>query len=258
MIKRCREKKSPWFVYWNPPYCEDDFVFLDNPMEIPELVHLEENKNLIKRDISEVFTTRRGQLVHHFLKSMHDDNGWETLSFINWGIPIKQNLELAPAIREFIESNTGVLSFSINKLKAGKVIKPHTGDTNAIYRIHYGIDIPDQLPICGFRVKNEERPWKNDEFMVFCDAYNHEAWNYSNRDRIIISLDIIRPEFAAQRKVICLKVRSFLLFQLIAEKIPIIKKLPKAFHRLIFLNLLIILFVLYPYQKRHGMILKHS
>lgn len=233
-------------------------MFLANPLEIPELVQFQKNKERIKEDVRNVYEIRRGQLVHHFLKSMHDDDGWETLSFVNWGIPIKQNLELAPAILEFLKSNSNVLSISVNKLKAGKAIKPHSGDTNAIYRIHFGIDIPDKLPICGFKVGEEERSWENEGFLVFCDAYIHEAWNYSNQDRIILSIDLIRPEFASHSKRICLNVRSFLVFQLIAEKVPFIKKLPKVLHRFIFLSILAMLIALYPYQKKYGMILKHS
>jgi ornithine lipid ester-linked acyl 2-hydroxylase len=251
-------KKRPWFVYWNSPYQEADFIFLDNFEDISELTNFLKHKTEIKQDVTKIIEKRGGQLVGHFLKSMHDDNGWETLSFVNWGIPVIENLNQAPAIKAFLEANTNVLSFSINKLKAGKTIQAHYGDTNAIYRVHFGIDVPAQLPICGFRVKGEKRSWKIDDFLVFCDAHYHEAWNNSNQDRIILSLDIIRPEFSSQRKRISLKVRSFLVVQLIAEKVPFIKRFPKPINRVIFLIILALLTLLYPYQKKHGMFLKHS
>ena len=112
----------------------------------------------------------------------------------------------------------GLVSASFSLLKAGTSIHPHYGDTNAIIRSHFGVDVPAGLPQVGFRVNGEERAWRNGEFLFFCDGYVHSAWNHSEKDRIVMIIDVLRPEFAARRRFICATVLASLTLQMMVSR----------------------------------------
>lgn len=46
---------------------------------------------------------------------------------------------------------------------------------------------------CAIRVGNETRQWKEGELMIFDDSFEHEAWNNSGEDRIVLMFDIPNP-----------------------------------------------------------------
>lgn len=75
-------------------------------------------------------------------------------------------------------------------LRAGTRIPPHTGVTNMRATIHLGLVIP---PGCGFRVGNEVRHWQKGSAWAFDDTIEHEAWNDSDEDRIILIVDGWNP-----------------------------------------------------------------
>lgn len=73
-------------------------------------------------------------------------------------------------------------------LEPGAHIKPHTGYSGDIYRLHYGIEVPDGD--CALKVKGEVRRWEEGGFLMFNDLAVHEAWNRTDKKRIILLVDI--------------------------------------------------------------------
>ena len=55
-------------------------------------------------------------------------------------------------------------------------------------------------PACRFRVGNEVREWEPGKLMVFDDSIEHEAWNDSAQDRIVLIFDIWRPDLTTQER----------------------------------------------------------
>ena len=62
-------------------------------------------------------------------------------------------------------------------------------------------------------MKTEEREWQNGEWLVFMDAYNHEAWNNTSKERYIFLMDVIRDEHYTERYKIGATVLSSLFLQ---------------------------------------------
>ena len=104
-------------------------------------------------------------------------------------------LEGAPLAR-FPNRSPSVL-FSL--LKPGAKIPPHNGLANTRLICHLPLIIP---PDCGFRVGNEVREWREGQAWVFDDSINHEAWNRSDRTRVILLFDIERPEMSEQENAL--------------------------------------------------------
>jgi aspartyl/asparaginyl beta-hydroxylase (cupin superfamily) len=82
-------------------------------------------------------------------------------------------------------------------LKAGARIEPHTGMFNTRLVCHLPLIVP---PKCTFRVGNEVREWREGKLFVFDDTIEHEAWNDSDEDRVVLIFDIWRPELSARER----------------------------------------------------------
>lgn len=145
-------------------------------------------------------------------------NSWKTISLKTWGVQLFKNQKKFPFTTSLIKKYPQIVSASFNLLEPDSKILPHCGDTNAIYRCHLGLDIPNGLPDCGFRVKDEKKAWEKAKWLIFMDAYNHEAWNNTNKERYIFLIDVMRDEFLLKKKFVCSTVLTSLFLQKRAEK----------------------------------------
>jgi aspartyl/asparaginyl beta-hydroxylase (cupin superfamily) len=76
-------------------------------------------------------------------------------------------------------------------------IPPHTGIANTRLVLHLPLIVPDG---CGFRVGSETRPWRVGEAWVFDDTIEHEAWNDSDAQRIILICDVWNPHLSLEER----------------------------------------------------------
>lgn len=97
-----------------------------------------------------------------------------------------QVVEQAPLPR--IRARAPAVFFS--RLDPGVHIPPHNGATNARLTVHLPLIVPDK---CAFRVGDETRQWKEGELLIFDDTILHEAWNGSDRQRVVMIFDIWHP-----------------------------------------------------------------
>lgn len=248
-----------WYNYWQPPYNNANDPNFFDPSQYDWAAKIMQNWAMINRELQALIAQRNGQLLPYFVGEM--DNGtqsWQTLSFKTWGIAVNDHLAACPGIAQLLAEIPQLVSASVNLLAPNSQINPHQGDTNAILRCHLGIDIPSGLPLCGFAVNGEQRAWEVGKLLIFCDAHRHWAWNNSGQNRLIFLFDIVREPFREQQKGITLRVRAFLLLQWLRERLPILGKLPKYIHYILFSLIRLFLWLIYPIQQKYGVFLKHS
>ena len=82
-------------------------------------------------------------------------------------------------------------------LKAGAHIAAHTGMINTRLICHLPLIVP---PGCRFRVGDEVREWEEGKLLIFDDTIEHEAWNDSAEDRVVLIFDVWRPELSEREK----------------------------------------------------------
>jgi aspartate beta-hydroxylase len=75
-------------------------------------------------------------------------------------------------------------------LMPGAHIPPHTGVINVRLVVHLPLIVP---PDCGIRVGSETRGWTEGRCIAFDDTYEHEAWNKSDKTRVVMIFDIWNP-----------------------------------------------------------------
>jgi aspartyl/asparaginyl beta-hydroxylase (cupin superfamily) len=82
-------------------------------------------------------------------------------------------------------------------LRAQTRIPAHSGFQNTRLTCHLPLIVP---PGCRFRVGNEVRQWQVGKLLIFDDTIEHEAWNDSAEDRVVLIFDIWRPELNETEK----------------------------------------------------------
>jgi aspartyl/asparaginyl beta-hydroxylase (cupin superfamily) len=76
-------------------------------------------------------------------------------------------------------------------LKPGAHIPAHHGFVNTRLICHLPLIVP---PGCTFRVGNDSREWVEGKAWVFDDTIEHEAWNRSDRHRVILLFEVWQPD----------------------------------------------------------------
>jgi aspartyl/asparaginyl beta-hydroxylase (cupin superfamily) len=85
-----------------------------------------------------------------------------------------------------------------SKLAPTTRIPAHNGLMNTRLICHLPLIVPQD---CGaLRVGNEERPWEEGEMLIFDDSIEHEAWNDSGQERVILLFEIWRPEISMEER----------------------------------------------------------
>jgi len=136
-------------------------------------------------------------------KALADNKDWSALFLCENGATVAKAVERCPhtwaavqqAPQPRIPGWGPTAMFSL--LKAGARIAPHTGMFNTRLVCHLPLIVP---PGCRFRVGNEVREWREGQLMIFDDTIEHEAWNDSAEDRVVLIFDIWRPELTDQER----------------------------------------------------------
>jgi aspartyl/asparaginyl beta-hydroxylase (cupin superfamily) len=84
-------------------------------------------------------------------------------------------------------------------LKPKTRIPPHNGVTNVRLVTHLPLIIPES---CRFRVGNDVRQWVPGRAWVFDDTIEHEAWNDSDKLRVVLIFDIWHPDLTAAERAL--------------------------------------------------------
>ncbi len=136
------------------------------------------------------------------VNALLDNRDWSALFFCENGVMSDDIVARCPASWAAVQHaplprirNSPTVMFSL--LRAGARIAPHTGTHNARLICHLPLIVP---PNCGFRVGNQVRQWEEGKLLIFDDTIEHEAWNESSQDRVVLIFDIWRPELSAQER----------------------------------------------------------
>ncbi len=83
-----------------------------------------------------------------------------------------------------------------SRLAPGTHIAPHRGPTNIRLRCHLAITVPEGD--CGLRVGDQTRRWEPGHAIVFDDSFEHEAWNHTEAERIVLVVDLWHPDLSPE------------------------------------------------------------
>lgn len=196
-----KKTARPWLSDANVPY-PNNMPSLYNPGSFDFVKQVEAQWHVIRDELLRVVQdahAAREFRPYRDIEKTDKDAAWKTAGLMYWTIKSKTNIHLFPKTWAVFKDIPNVTSCSLHLLEPHATIKPHIGDTDAMYRCHMGLVVPAPLPRCGFRVENETVGWEEGKIFIFNDACQHTAWNNTNGNRYVISFDVMRPEYVKQK-----------------------------------------------------------
>jgi beta-hydroxylase len=124
---------------------------------------------------------------------LSDDDQWKSFWFVGYGVWDHPNCLRCPRTAAVLRATPGVTTAFFSILGPGKRLPPHTGPYRGVLRHHLALVVPEPTDAAGIRVGDQTRHWEEGMSLVFDDTYEHEAWNDTDADRVVLFLDIIRP-----------------------------------------------------------------
>lgn len=174
--------------------------------DFPWLEKVEAATDDIRQELQQLLEAQRQDFVPYVshapgvpLNQFRDLNNslrWSALFLFQDGKPQQKHIDLCPrtmaalahAPLHEIPNRAPTVWFS--RLEPKTRIPPHTGATNTRLIVHIPLIVPPQ---CGFRVGSEVREWQPGTALVFDDTIEHEAWNDSDEQRVVMIFDIWNP-----------------------------------------------------------------
>lgn len=167
-----RLKSKPFWTKIETTY-KDDF------MEISKYWHLIRDEGL-------KLLSKEGFFVDE-QENLKDTGDWKQFELYARGVKTK-NCHLAPItckiIGNFKAASTckrGQVKFSV--LHPNTHVHAHCGPTNTRVRAHLGLKVPENTFI---RVAEETRSWKDGEWLIFDDSFEHEVWHNGTSLRLVL------------------------------------------------------------------------
>jgi len=142
---------------------------------------------------------------HNEQAGMLNNPAWSAFFLWKNGDPVAENAARCPktlaalADAPFCRVPKRSPSILFSLMQPGAHIPPHNGLVNTRLICHLPLIVPGR---CRFRVGNDVREWVEGRSWVFDDTIEHEAWNETDRTRVILLFDIWRPELSEEERVL--------------------------------------------------------
>jgi aspartyl/asparaginyl beta-hydroxylase (cupin superfamily) len=125
--------------------------------------------------------------------SITNDRGWKTFLLTAYGARSDHNIGLCPETWRIVKTIPGLKAAMFSIFEPGKHLPPHRGPYNGVLRFHLGLIVPQPQENVAIRVDNQICHWQEGRALIFDDAYEHEAWNRTDKVRVVLFVDFVKP-----------------------------------------------------------------
>jgi aspartyl/asparaginyl beta-hydroxylase (cupin superfamily) len=189
-----------WYLrnLWNTIGGEQRPVFFDIRQTAPALDALTQNYPAIRGEAEALLNGNLRLPNYHDLDpnqlgiSGNDQKRWKVFMLYAMGEKPRANRELCPVTAALLDKVPNLYQAFFSILEAGKSVPAHNATQLGVIRYHLGLIVPKDNPP-SMRVKNEFHTWQEGSGVLFDDTWNHEVYNNSSGDRVILLVDVLRP-----------------------------------------------------------------
>ena len=173
----------------NPPVY-DNAIF-------PWVAEIEKDWPLIRAELDRVLL-RQSELptfqeISTDVKTISTDSHWRTFFLAGFGLKSEQNIQACPDTWRVVQKIPGMKTAMFSIFEPGKHLPAHRGPYNGVLRLHLGLIVPDPADKLAIRVKDQICHWQEGKVLIFDDAYEHEAWNHTDKTRVVLFVDFNKP-----------------------------------------------------------------
>jgi len=202
MLGRKKRYDSQSLTYHFPNLAPIEFF---ERADFPWLDPIEAGTDAIRDEFLQVLATEEGftpyisypdDVPQNQFAELNNSPRWSAFHLYKMGKRVEENAAKCPTTMKLLagaplpeqQGRTPAAMFSL--LKPATRIPAHTGVTNVRLVTHLPLIVPEN---CGFRVGNDTRQWVPGKAGVFDDTIEHEAWNDSDKLRVVLIFDIWHP-----------------------------------------------------------------
>lgn len=113
---------------------------------------------------------------------------WKIFGLKLYGHDIKENVDMCPKTMSILNKCEGIVNAGFSCLEPNVITALHHDFNHDILRCHIPIIIPSGNT--AIKINNKIYKWKDNEYFIFDDTYDHQAWNYTDKIRIVLIVDI--------------------------------------------------------------------
>lgn len=129
-----------------------------------------------------------------------DRGKWSVLYFHKGGRRVDETTRACRQTSEIVDviPGTGEAGQTLlSVLRGGTHIQRHYAPTNVRLRCHLGIVVPDGARI---RIGEEKYEWQEGQCLIFDDSFDHEVWNDSGSERVVLIIDFWHPDLTSAER----------------------------------------------------------
>lgn len=182
-------------VFSNQSLIGDQPVY--SPGSFPAIKPLQENWKLILAELDEVLRHRDRlpafQEISPDQKRIAKGDNWKTFILYGFGTKLERNCAQCPETTRLLEQVPDLQTAWFSIIGPNYHVPAHRGVTKSILRCHLGLIVPAEREKCRLRVGDEINVWEPGKVLVFDDTYEHEVWNETDEERVILLFDFTRP-----------------------------------------------------------------
>jgi beta-hydroxylase len=161
----------------------------------PWAAAVEREWRLIRAEL-DALLTRREELpgfheIARDVTSISADRGWKTFIIRGYGMTSDAAIKSCPETWRILEKIPGLTTAMFSIFEPGKHLPAHRGPYNGVLRFHLGLLVPPGD--VAIRVYDRICHWQEGKALIFDDAYEHEAWNHTDKVRVVLFVDFVKP-----------------------------------------------------------------
>lgn len=194
--KNLQNNLSDWFK--RTAGGESRPVHFDIDRTYPSLRVLDHAYPVIRDEVREVVRNREELPAYHDLDPDQADisattpKEWRIFYLWAMGERAEANARRCPRTTAALECIPNLFQAFFSVLEAGKSVPAHHGPYGGYLRYHLGLIVPTERPP-QLRVHDWRHTWREGESVLFDDSWDHEVFNDSDEDRVILIADVLRP-----------------------------------------------------------------
>ena len=127
------------------------------------------------------------------VRTISTDREWKTFFLVGFGVKSKQNIRACPKTWQAVQKIPHLKTAMFSIFEPGKHLPAHRGPYNGVLRLHLGLIVPEPGDKLAIRVKDQICHWQEGKALIFDDAYEHEAWNHTDKTRVVLFVDFVKP-----------------------------------------------------------------
>ncbi len=114
----------------------------------------------------------------------YDETGWKWFPLFGSSPECAANRARCPATTAALECIPGLQNAGFSRFLPGTHLYPHCGEMQGVLRCHLPVLVPEGE--VGMRFGQHVVQWQEGRCIVFDDTFEHEAWNHTAQDRVVL------------------------------------------------------------------------